>query len=240
VAQVLNRRDAFIAFVLIFALALPAQAALRCQNIFAARDSRLEPQHHADLLPRIQSSELANLKWEAPEPGFFIGDFNGLPVIGKKLPKEDSQNSANLNNLTSFEREMAIRQGMIRSSFDEALWLKDLNDMGLGAKLYGIARIKNDQYMVMERIDGYNTNRRYFPKVDIPVSAVKEMERQYLLLISNGIIPRDLQFQISHDGQRVVLVDPEFFERGSLTPRASELFWEKFLYVLKEDFNIVR
>lgn len=237
----MNFKASVTAFILIFALVLPALGAPRCLDVFADRAARIDKiQERERLLPRIEAGELTNIKWEVPEPRFFVGDYNGQPVIGKRLSRAGSHHYAGVANLTSFEFEMAINGGMYRSALDEALWLKELNEMGLGAKLYGIVSIKGDQYMVMERIDGYNTNRRYYPKVDIPESAVEEMRRQFQLLVSNGIIPRDLQFQVSYDFKRVVLVDPEFFERGSLSPRATDLFWQKFLLVLEEDFRIVR
>ena len=45
--------------------------------------------------------------------------------------------------------------------------------------------------------------------------ALAEIQRQAAVLAENQIIPVDLQFQISLDGNSVKIVDPELFKRAS-------------------------
>lgn len=227
------------AFVLIFAWVLSAQAAPRCQDFFATREEKLEPARQRDgLLPVIQVSELTNLK-TGEDARFIFAEYKGQPVIGKELPKEGSYKPAWVINLISRDARITSAEELYRGPFYEAIWLKELNDIGLGAKFYGIVSFNGERYILMERIDGYNTNLYYNPKIDIPESALREMRRQFQVLISNGIAPYDLQFQISFDRKRVVLVDPEFFERRQLSKRAAEEFWDDFVDLLKRDFDII-
>lgn len=111
----------------------------------------------------------------------------------------------------------------------EAHWLSRINQLGLGVKLKGITRIEDKLHLVTEFAEGFNTNEVMFAAVAkaFPHEEVlKEMKRQFEVLIENGILPVDLQFQISLDGKSVKIVDVESFTFKVGSPRGADLIWK--------------
>lgn len=95
----------------------------------------------------------------------------------------------------------------------EAAWLQELNAVGLGPKLHGLVEKGDALFVVMADVGGVNTQVPMLAPAGfkLSASAVAEMKRQLGVLLENGVYPFDIQFQVSADGRRVVLIDPEMF-----------------------------
>src|SRR5690606_32815031 len=104
----------------------------------------------------------------------------------------------------------------------------------LGVQFFGITEVKGKKYLVMEYVEGINTNQYYSPKEVLHQSEINEMRRQFDILIQNDILPVDIQFQVSRDGKRVVLVDPEYFEYTHVPKKEAEDYFQFFLSYLHE------
>ena len=99
------------------------------------------------------------------------------------------------------------------NSQNEVTWLTRLNQLGLGVRFFGITKIQEQQYMIIENAPGVNTQMPMLAPSDFRLTktAVTEIKRQAELLASEGISPLDLQFQVSPDGRQVKIIDPELF-----------------------------
>ncbi|KYG63905.1 hypothetical protein AZI86_13895 [Bdellovibrio bacteriovorus] len=108
------------------------------------------------------------------------------------------------------------------SSETELAWLEKINSLGLGVELYGTLKIQDQTYAVMEFFEGVNTQIPMMAPSGFILTkkALGEIQRQAAVLAENQIIPVDLQFQISLDGQSVKIVDPELFKQASSVAEA--------------------
>lgn len=137
--------------------------------------------------PQLQEGWLQNPQTFKNRGDMFRASLQGLAVIGKKVPK---------------------------GNLKEAAWVQELNRLGLGPKLHGLVEKNNDLYFVMTDVGGINTQMALTAPVGFKLNAdvMREMERQKNILVEHGIFPVDIQFQISLDRKRVVLIDPEAFQ----------------------------
>jgi hypothetical protein len=135
-----------------------------------------------------------------------------IPLLEEKLfsnPQALSRGniSANLNGESVFLKK--LRGG----SEKEMQWLQTINSLGLGVKLYGKTKIQDQIFAVLEQAPGVNTQIPMMAPSEfiLKKSAALEMRRQAEVLAQHGIIPVDLQFQVSLDGRQVKIIDPELF-----------------------------
>lgn len=104
----------------------------------------------------------------------------------------------------------------------EIAWLQKINSLGLGVELLGRIKIQDQNYAVLEYFEGVNTQIPMMAPSDFILSkvAITEIRRQTTILAANGIIPVDLQFQVSLDGKSVKIVDPELFQMAQAPEEA--------------------
>lgn len=102
-------------------------------------------------------------------------------------------------------------------------WLLKLNKIGIGVKVYGIHSFDNQKYIVMDRVDGINTQMPILASVSFSLTKdiQQEIQRQARLISENNIVPTDLQFMITKD-KKVILIDPELFQIESDSQVAKE------------------
>ena len=102
----------------------------------------------------------------------------------------------------------------LRASSHELIWLERLNSLGLGVKLYGKTKIQDQTFAVIDFVEGINTQMPMMAPGDFRLSkeSVIEIRRQAEILADNQIIPVDLQFQVSNEGSKITLIDPELFK----------------------------
>lgn len=98
-------------------------------------------------------------------------------------------------------------------SSSELNWLIRLNSWGLGPKLLGVTQLNGQIQLVLETINGINTQFPMMAPEDFRLTQkiVAEMQRQTKILAEHHVSPLDLQFLISLDCNRVTLIDPELF-----------------------------
>lgn len=111
-------------------------------------------------------------------------------------------------------QDVIVKLALPANGLREAMWLQELNKLGLGASFFGVTQIKGENYIVMQDVGGYNTNLAQYAPVDFRINQVmyNEMLRQADVVMNNGILAVDLQFQLGVDRNSVTLVDPESFE----------------------------
>lgn len=199
-------------FTILMLFAAPGAHATSCQQRF--QDFSAQWLEAGKFLPSdfapIPARELTDIVNGKPGPRLFTATYQGETVVGKR---------ATFGKLK------------------EAAWLRELNKLGLGAKLHGLTIAKDgDYFFVMEHVPGINTNQPNFG-TSIKKSAFEEMRRQFEVLAAHDIFPVDLQFQVARDG-RVAIVDPEYFEiKRGLFARPERL-WQLFSASVKMNFEI--
>lgn len=119
------------------------------------------------------------------------------------------------NFLASWGSKPVFLKRLKGSSSSEASWLRYLNSMNLGIKFYGEILHEGQTYLVMERFDGVNSQIAMMApeSFQITKSMAQEIKRQAEVLASQKIIPVDLQFQMTSQGE-VKIIDPELFQQA--------------------------
>lgn len=135
----------------------------------------------------LQEAWLENVAPLGARKDLFRATIQGHAVIGKKLPD---------------------------GNLKEAAWLQELNAIGLGPKLHGLVQRGNDTFFVMADVGGINTQVALLAPSGFKLNTevMNEMKRQLGVLLENGVYPFDIQFQVSADRKKVVLIDPEMFQ----------------------------
>lgn len=157
----------------------------------------------------------------------FLGSFAWAgPSCGAIFTSENRRGEGDITLLRPLSRgnfeavignERVFLKKLRPSSNTELMWLQKINSLGLGVELYGTVKIQDQNYAVLEFFEGVNTQIPMMAPANFILSktALSEMQRQAAILAENQIIPTDLQFQVSLDGQAVKIVDPELFKEAS-------------------------
>lgn len=135
----------------------------------------------------VPSTQLENVREFENRADLFHADWNGQPVIGKKL-----------------------RRGSLR----EAAWIQELNKIGLAVKFLGLSKVQGQLYLIVVDVGGVNTQMLMLAPegFNLNYHLVVEMRRQLKIMIDHRIYPLDLQFQLSRDRKQALIIDPENFQ----------------------------
>lgn len=162
--------------------------------------------------------------------GIEILEVDGKKVFAKSVAEENDP----LYHLKSFghEAEMA----------------KELSDLGVGPKFFGVFQGSDKKYRIAtEYVDGYavhfgftdqlKASASYYDNLDPRV--IKDMREKTLKVIDAGINPGDIQFRVDAKTHKAFLIDPSFFQK--LSPEKAkevrermEKFYDDLLKTNKE------
>lgn len=133
-----------------------------------------------------------------------------LPVSSFKNRVEidsDGGSGASFYTATYQGRSVWIKRPSAHNAIKEAIFAKALNELQLGPKLYGVIKNGDHTELVYEIVKGQNS-KHLNPDTEISESFHSEMLNQLKILQRHGIVPVDIQFMISFNPQRAVLIDP--------------------------------
>lgn len=140
---------------------------------------------HGSGVPMLQSSSIAN----------------------RSEIDSDGHSGASFYKATYLGRKVWIKRPTPFAVIQEALFAKALNDLQLGPKFYGVINNEGHTELVYEVVNGENS-KHLSPDTEISEKFHQEMLQQLKTLQRQGIVPVDVQFMISLNPERAVLIDP--------------------------------
>jgi hypothetical protein len=119
----------------------------------------------------------------------------------------DGGSGASFYKATYRGRNVWIKRPSPYDVIQEAIFAKALNELHLGPKFYGAIKNGDHIELVYEIVTGENS-KHLNPGTEISESFHREMLEQLKTLQRHGIVPVDIQFMISFNPRRAVLIDP--------------------------------